>query len=94
MTAFWAYRMQHVIVMAWSHSAKLAVVHYHMIITCKSHGINLIGTLVFRNKPQKTLCLLLGVGSGENTYTHQVSFRIFVKLALDMMKEGGKRNNH
>ena len=46
---------------------KLAVVHCHMIITCKPHGMNLIGTLVFRNKPQKTLCLLLGVGSGENT---------------------------
>ena len=33
----------------------MAIVQCHMIITCKPHGMNLIGATEFRNKPQKAL---------------------------------------
>ena len=36
----------------------------------------------------------LGVGVINKLPINPMSKRIFVKLALDMMKEGGKRNNH
>ena len=36
-------------------SASFAIVGCHMIITCKPHGVNLIGVSKFRNKPKKAL---------------------------------------